>query len=409
MEPKKVNFTIRDFSLHGLTNAQQNTIDALQHVSLFDLLPTHCINADGELEGFHASFDSNAPAIGLPINRSMFHGHSVFECLSEERIYNTDVHRLSNDINKTRSLMQGFLKHIGSSSIKNSASLSCMPDYSDEDDTTDKNVIDRTINKNKYIDSKAWIPEVPRTIGIYHAYIRGHHQRSHRLFIVVSGGLEKCGNEYYNMVSDVAHASTCQEIVDSQETWWLRKANQRARARLAYLLAHTFDLKINSIIDNHDFNQNQIATALSETIENEIKNTRKNTVSFFSSAVDTTTIQNGLVCQMHPSEGVWIFRGEQRNSAKPLSFGSMFGSYAQCGLFPTRSPCYIPGNGYHNAQVAYDSDTIVRHQSSPILRNSSHSCVHQNFDEKIKKSFEKMGWNRENNILELVPIIVGVP
>jgi hypothetical protein len=402
----------RDFSLHDLTGPQQSTIDAFEEIQTFDLLPTHCINTEGELEGFHASYSSSACAKNLPINRTMFHGHSVFECLSEERIYNTDMHRLSHDIQKTQALVSGFLRQIADNSVKKAATLTCMPDYEDETDTRAgiaRAISDRAVSKSKFMDSKPWVPELPRSIGVYHAYIRGHHQRTHRLFIVVSGGLERCGNEYYNLVTDVAHTSTMQEIVDCQETWWLRKANQRARARLAYLLAFTLDLKVQTLPDNHDFNHSLIASPVTETLEFDIRNSRRNTVSYYNAAIDTTSIQNGIVCHMHPGEGVWIFRGEQRSSTKSLAFGSLFGNYAQCGLFPTRCPSYIQGYGYPNTQVSYDNDSIVRLASPPVSRSGTPPCVWQHFDEPVKKNFENMGWNRENGIVELVPIIVGLP
>lgn len=402
-------YVFRDFSLHPLNTAQQNTISALQDLETFDLLPTHCINEDGELEGFHATFNASLAATCLPINRTMFHGHSVFECISDERIYNSDMHRLSSDIEKTKLLMKGYLDSIASLSTKHMASFECMPDYSDDSGSSGRGDGGDPTAKNKYTDCKAWVPELPRSIGVYQAYLRGHYQRSHKLFIVVSGGLERCGNDYYNLVTDVAHASTCQEIIDCQETWWTRKANQRARARLAFLLALTLGLKVQSVFDTHDFNHQPIASALTDTIEFDLKNPRKGIVSMYSAAVDTTTIQNGIACRMHPSEGVWMFRGEQRSSSKSLSFGSIFGSYAHCGLFPTRSPCYTVGNGYPSTHIGYDSDSIIRHQSAPRRKQSACPLVYQHFDEKIKKNFENMGWNRDNNIVELVPIVVGMP
>ena len=73
------------------------------------LLPTHCINSAGELEGFMLSVPSKAKGGILPINRMMFHGTSLFEVVSKAGNFNADIMRLqqTKDIRETmKDLMQ---------------------------------------------------------------------------------------------------------------------------------------------------------------------------------------------------------------------------------------------------------------------------------------------------------------
>ena len=37
-----------------------------------------------------------------------------------------------------------------------------------------------------------------------------------------------------------------------------------------------------------------------------------NHVKLHNASCDTTTLQNGLLCQMNPSEGYWLFKGSPR-------------------------------------------------------------------------------------------------
>jgi len=84
------------------------------------------------------------------------------------------------------------------------------------------------------VDSQAWTPEVPNRIGIYHAYVRNYTRevRAHKLFISCSGGLTKASDAFFNLWFDVGRHWTAQEICESEEAWWLRKACQRSRCRI---------------------------------------------------------------------------------------------------------------------------------------------------------------------------------
>jgi hypothetical protein len=389
------------------TRVEANT-RSLTHLKMIDLLPTHCLNTNNELEGFRATYGGQTMASVLPLNHTMFHGHSIFQCISEDTSFNNDVYKLSSDFDKTRGLMSGFLEVVNRASRNSEATFQCMPEYNEDTEFASFDVS----KKNKLKDCKEWMPELPTQIGIYHTFLRGYHHRRHKMFICVSGGLQKCGTEYYNLISDMGHCTPCMDVVKCQETWWLRKANQRARARLASLVAKMFDLKIEEVHDIHEFNDKKMAVFLNDTIEFDIKSTGtadNSDVDFYSACVDTTSIQNGIACNMHPTEGVWVFCGDQRNSLKSISFGGMFGTRKKSGVFPSRSPCYHVGNGHQYVQHAPDSDFIVRNSVPAPPKTGSQKSVYQCFGENVIKKFEsELDWKRDNKIVELIPIIVGM-
>ena len=133
---------------------------------------------------------------------------------------------------------------------------------------------------------------------------------------------------------------------------------------------------------------------------------RNGKVLLYNAACDTTTLQNGLLCQMNPAEGYWLFKGSPRSSSRGTSFGSMFGCADTCGVFPTRSPCYRVGMGSPNSLHGLDTAIVTRVRSP--ARAKSCSTVYQCFDEAFMRNLETMGWNRDHGVVELVPITVSV-
>ena len=120
-------------------------------------------------------------------------------------------------------------------------------------------------------------------------------------------------------------------------------------------------------------------------------------VTVHNACTDTTKNMNGIVCNMHPSEGVWLFRGACRGGG----FGSMFGDKAVCGAFPVTSPKV---KRVESISVL-DSSSIVRLKPGSAKPNKEgYMC----FDEAFFKMLEKMQWNRDNGHVELIPIVVGL-
>jgi hypothetical protein len=373
------------------------------------LLPTHCINSAGELEGFMLTVPSKANGGILPINRTMFHGTSLFEVVSKAGSFNADIMRLQQTTD-IRDTMKELMHKISDSSAGKEAAFRCVPDNVDLLSSVrvdGESHVAKTTGKRS-VDFADWQPELPYSIGLYQAFCRGYQKdlRVHKLFIGVNGGLNRCSDEFYNLLLDVGNEFTCQDVAFSEEAWWLRKACQRSRARIALMTAKHYGLEIPTTTDLFSFNQDQIGVPVVDTVEFDLKEAPDDTVEFYSACTDTTAIQNGIISKMHESEGLWIFRGSAKSSAKATSFGALFGSKSVCGVFPTRSPYYKRTQGSPSSVNGFDTELIVRHASTPRLKPDGH--VFQCFDEQFFSNLTAMQWDRNSGVIELVPIVVGM-
>ena len=187
----------------------------------------------------------------------------------------------------------------------------------------------------------------------------------------------------------------------------MRKAAQRARARVAYLTAQHFGLQIPSTVDLCSYDGVQIGVPVVDTIEFNIQPGENDMVEFYSACCDTTAVQNGIIVRMQPSEGFWIFRGAQKSSAKLTNFGAMFGSKAVCGVFPTRAAFYKKLQGSPSFVHGLDTEIIVRQASAPRVKVDGY--VFQCFDEQFLGNLLRMQWDRNSGVIELVPVVVGLP
>ena len=405
---------LKSFSMHEPSEEARQTINSiLTEGSVIKLLPTHCINASGELEGFQFTVPASERGGVLPINRYMFHGTSLFEVLvTGKGVFNSDVMRLLHNTEEAREMMRGFMKKISEEAAGREATFRCVPDNVDSMSVrADGSAVEARVtraNGKRNVDFGEWRPELPNSIGLYQAFCRGYQKdtRSHKLFIGINGGLNRCSDEFYNLCLDVGDEFTCMDIAASEEAWWLRKASQRARACLALKVADHFGLSIPKQKDLFSYEQGEIGVPVLDTMEFDLKEGENSTVEFYSACVDTTSIQNGIACNMHPSEGIWIFRGGAKSSAKTTSFGSLFGSKCVCGVFPSRSPFYKRNSMTSHVQ-GMDSEVVVRHSSDP--RSKMDGYVFQCFDESFFENLsQNLQWDRNFGVTELVPIVVGL-
>jgi hypothetical protein len=251
-------------------------------------------------------------------------------------------------------------------------------------------------NTSIRFNSQHWTPEVPERIGLYHAYIRGFNRdvRTHRLFIVCSGGMVRASDAFCNLVIDVGKHWTAKDVCESQEAWWLKKGCQRARCRLIKELADEFGIRVQYVQDILAYKGGEVAVFTSDTVEHDISIIHQDKIAVYNACTNTTKHMNGIVTAMHPSEGMWIFRGSPRGNC----FGSMFGDHVKCGVFPTNAPRVKRAQSI----TVEDSSCIVR------LQSTSAKAQYMCFDEAYFKNLEQMQWNRDNGYVELVPIVVGL-
>jgi hypothetical protein len=390
------------FALHKLHEDEIATLTAMPAESI-RLLPTHCINTDNQLEGFQLSVLNTDPGSHLCVNRSMFFGHSLFECTTQDQLINPDVVRIMGRDNVSD--MRELMKEIETEALGFEASFEHAPDNADAVSAVSNGSQRVSYARGKRaVDSRRWRPELPQVMGLYHANVRGYQKdcRQHKLFIGVSGGCSKCSDSFFNLLIDVGSDWTAKEVADSEEVWFLRKACQRARCMVASRMAKKFGLKILEHADVHSYDQELIGVPTADTIEHDIT-VRDGRVILQNSCTDTTTLQNGVLCQMNPAEGYWLFKGSPRSSSRSTSFGSMCGHSS--GVFPTHSPMYKPLLGNPNYVQGLDSRIVVRYNSEP--RSKGVSTVYQCFGEAFLRNLESMGYNRDHGLVELVPLIVG--
>ena len=388
------------FALHPVTSDEHATLSAMlsrDPSARVLLMPTHHVSQQGDIMGFRHDCAAHMTGDCLPVSRSMFFGHTACECLDDD----ASILRLMSDQDANKQKMADFIADLKANHCP--AELSCIPDNATA--LTNTGLMQATDLRS--VDCKPWAPEVPDTIGLYHAYIRGYNRdaRSHKLFIVCSGGCPKACDEFCNTVIDVGSEWSAGEIADSEEAWWLRRACQRARCRLIRMLADRFGVRVNSVDDVQAYyssphDSHLLAVPGTDTVEHDICRLQNNRIAVHNLAVDTTRLTNGILVQMHPSEGYWLFRGAQRGTGV---YGAMFGSHQVCGAFPTRSP-QVPASSARgmNAVLVQDGPCILR-DGKPACRQH-HAC----FDEAFFKNLEKMQWNRDNGVVELIPIVVGM-
>jgi hypothetical protein len=324
---------VRDFALHGLTADEEATCASMverEASARLLLMPTHHVDEFGDLTGFRFDCAGGAPGSCLPVSRRMFFGHTLVECADGEGA----ILRLMSDPAANRVAMRAFLEGVSRGCV--GALLDCIPDNSDA--LTGRGLLQGMDLRT--VDCKAWSPEVPLSVGVYHAYLRGYNRdvRAHKVFLGCSGGLEKASDAFCNLLIDVGRKWTAREVAESEEAWWLRRACSRARCRLLKRLADAFGLRVQHIQDIQAREPESMAIPCTDTLEHDLHYHAPagggGVVSVFNGCADTTRPFNGLLSRMHPAEGLWLFRGASRGGG----FGSTFGDRRVCGAFPVTQP-----------------------------------------------------------------------
>jgi hypothetical protein len=192
------------FALHPLTPDERNTCQSmLQHESARMLvMPTHHINELGDMMGFRYTVGAHALANVLPLVRTMFHGHTLVECQTGTE----QILAMMSNPRLNRERMLAFLRGVRADCVP--ATLDCVPE--NHSSHTERGVLQA--QGLLTMDSTHWTPELPERIGIYHAYVRGFNRdvRTHRLFIVCTGGTSRACDEFCNLAIDIGKHSTAQ-------------------------------------------------------------------------------------------------------------------------------------------------------------------------------------------------------
>ena len=202
-----------------------------------------------------------------------------------------------------------------------------------------------------------------------------------------SVGLDNAADEFCNLLIDVGDKWTAGDVANSVETWWLRRASQRARCLLLLLAAETLGVHVDSIQDTSWYNWEKIAVPCTDTFQHNILSKSRlsclachttsslgvdlhqsqDRVAVYNGCPPTTGRFNGILVRMAPLEGFRIFRG----SCPRHGFGSAFGDDRTCGVFPVCQP-RVPRN--HESVLILDGDFVCRQTDSVghSLANAQH-------------------------------------
>jgi hypothetical protein len=115
-------------------------------------------------------------------------------------------------------------------------------------------------------------------------------------------------DSYFNLCLDINEDMSVGEICSSTETWYARKTNERNNCRVLYDVANAFDLCIPTMSDAYSYDHSSIAACTTETLHSDIFAQKDRMVTVLNQCTDTTVSLNGILHNMHPSEGVWLFK-----------------------------------------------------------------------------------------------------
>jgi hypothetical protein len=211
------------------------------------------------------------------------------------------------------------------------------------------------------------------------------------------------------------------DVCNSTETWYVRKANERNNCRILYDVANEFNLDIPTNSDVHSYDHIATAAYTTETIHSDMFIQKNGMVTVLNKCVDTTTSNNGILYNMHASEGVWLFKGPLTTNSAMMHYGGSFGHERLQTSFPVaanivRGSYSWRTTGSHHSLLcnrkvgfvhAKDSSSIARIDSHGLMSTSTpetqqYTCI----DEAFLNSLEMSQWKRDNGITELIPIAV---
>ena len=375
-------------------DACSNVLSSSHHVTL-KILPNHHIDMNGELRGYMFTSHPDDLAEVLPINKRMFDMISLYECSSrsmDEGIFHPDAIRMINDIPKYRMLLEEYIQELKASDVA-PANFDCI---NDNDDCF-----------SSHPDQRVWRETVPNTVGVYHAFSRSNtnDRREHKLFIVVSGCLNLACEALQNLWHDCRSQYTCKDILESEELMWLRNATHRNHGRIAAKVASFCDLKVRRVVDTED-PTGTCRMVLPTTFSYKTDcaySSRFNQARVVDNGCFLDNNSNGILFEMFASEGFWLFRGPRDLSDCKNTFGTQFNFDKTYPCFPTSTL------RYHSRFPVRDHRTAVRvaTNSCPHVTYKFYSDREQFLfpDENFMKTLNKLGFNRNDGALNLMPIV----
>lgn len=185
-------------------------------LSRIALLPNHNIGPDGQLRGYFFSCHASDSAAVLPMHAQMFETTAVYCVSDRSKAQHGGFDERALWLAQNTLFAHEKLRAVAAELAGlETADFSCMPTSNADDETS-----------GRWQDARAWSPDVPLRMGVYHAFSRSHvvDRREHRVYLVITGSLRRCADALYNMWEDVKDAVTCREFMECEEVLWMRRA-----------------------------------------------------------------------------------------------------------------------------------------------------------------------------------------
>ena len=195
-----------------------------------------------ELSGFHFEAAGCDMVNVLPIPTNLFDCIVAYEILSEvNSSFNSNVLHILQNMEEYKTKLANLMTELQENTT-NVPSFQCMIDDNDDESHND----DELVFAKHSCDREVWDDQVPRKVGLYHAFVRPHTKDSieHKLFIIISGSLPFLDEEFHRLWQDCNTFTTCEQLLESEELQWFRSATLRNSNRVAARVADALGLSI---------------------------------------------------------------------------------------------------------------------------------------------------------------------
>ena len=391
--------------LHAADNVLSKSVN-----SVLFLLPNHHIDHTGLLRGYKFDCHAEERATVLPFNKEMFDLIAMYECKIPKNLHpghsrvNPHAMRIFNNHESCQAMIKAYMDSYdcslpSSNKIKH-ALFDCIRDE-----------ISSTRFTQQVPDKRTWRTSKPARVGLFHAYIRTHRKDAieHKMFIVVSGCLKMACEELENIWQDIHDKVSCKNFVESEECHWLRIATMRNHNRIAYDIAKILDLKVETRLDLDDPSRKQyMALGTTYSFKSDMYVTDNEHVQVVDMGCFLNRSHNGILFEMHGNEGYWLFTGP-KDYASDYTYGLIAEQTKHMNFFPTQTLAFnmhYTVQNYSNVvkvlDTAVDSETVLTDSENEIKTGKRFYYFP---DEDFMKTLEHLGYNRNDSVLHLMPII----
>ena len=229
------------FALYDLTDDEARTathiVQRAAAPATITLMPTHHIDASGQLLGFRLVMPPQTPVGAAPFTPHMFVGIGMCECVVDP----VDVARLIGNAAECKARLHQLVATIDTRSANAVlAGQECIPIDVDGKCKDMSGVSVVRSNARRAVDVKVWEVERPAMLGVFHAFVRSAlGERRHVVFVACEGGCYKASNEFYNMMVDLGDRATMDDAVNC-EVYTIPHTHTHTHTHCIPILTDTF-------------------------------------------------------------------------------------------------------------------------------------------------------------------------